>query len=274
MALDAATEMASSRRSRAAGASPFAVPTVRRWTIYVISIALGIIAWSLLSLRFPPIFLPSPLLTMQTLFQTLATGELEQNALVSLMRILAGWALGCFVGAIVGTALGRIPIVYRMFYGVIEYLRFVPPVTLVTLFIIWFGVGEMSKIVLIAWVSVFIVIVNTAAGAASVREGSVRAARCLGATNRQVLWHVAVPEIVPYLVTGMQIALSNAFMTIVAAEMLAAQSGLGFMIWDAQIYAATDQMFVAFVVLSVLGFCLDHLIRVLSRRMLSHYKVV
>ena len=231
MTLEATTAVASSKRSRAAGSSLLAAPSVRRWTIYATSIALGITAWSLFSLLFPPIFLPSPLLTLRTLFATLATGELVQNTMVSLMRILAGWALGCFVGAIIGTALGRIPIVYRVFYGVIEYLRFVPPVTLVTLFIIWFGVGEMSKIVLIAWVSVFIVIVNTAAGAASVREGSVRAARCLGASSRQVLWHVAVPEIIPYLVTGMQIALSNAFMTIVAAEMLAAHSGLGFMIW-------------------------------------------
>ncbi len=88
------------------------------------------------------------------------------------------------------------------------------------------------------------------------------------------MWHVAVPEIVPYFVTGTQIALSNAFMTIVAAEMLAAHSGLGFMIWDAQIYAATERMFVAFVMLSVMGFCLDQLIRAFTRRMLAHYKVV
>lgn len=273
MSLEAASTIDPSGQSRVQRA-PLGNAVARRWTIYMVSVLLGIAAWSLFSLHFPPLFLPSPLLTLRTLVKTLATGELVQNSAVSLMRIIAGWALGCFVGAIVGTALGRIPIIYRVFYGVIEYLRFVPPVTLVTLFIIWFGVGEMSKIVLIAWVSVFIVIVNTAAGAASVREGSLRAARCLGANSRQALWYVAVPETVPYLVTGMQIALSNAFMTIVAAEMLAAHSGLGFMIWDAQVYAATDRMFVAFVSLSILGFSLDQIIRVLSRRMLAHHKVV
>ncbi len=143
MTLDAA--VASSRGQRT-GASPLAAQTVRLWTIYGVSVGLGLVAWTLLSRVFPPIFLPSPLVTLRTLIATLATGELVQNTVVSLMRILAGWALGCVVGAIVGTALGRIPIVYRVFYGVIEYLRFVPPVTLVTLFIIWFGVGETSKI--------------------------------------------------------------------------------------------------------------------------------
>jgi ABC-type nitrate/sulfonate/bicarbonate transport system permease component len=83
-----------------------------------------------------------------------------------------------------------------------------------------------------------------------------------------------IPEAAPYMVVGAQLALSNAFMTIVAAEMLAAHSGLGFIIWNAQIYAQTDRVFVAFVTLCVLGFCLDRLIRSLSRWLLAHYRIV
>jgi NitT/TauT family transport system permease protein len=244
------------------------------WLIYAASLGLGLFGWSMAAFYLPPLFLPSPWVTAKTVVELLANGELVNNAAVSLWRILAGWAAGGLVGVVLGIALGRIAVVRELLHRVIEYFRFVPPITLVTLFIIWFGVGETSKIVLIAWVSVFIVIVNTMAGAMSVREGAIRAARCLGATDLQVLRHVIVPESVPYVVTGLQLALSNAFMTIVAAEMLAAHSGLGFMIWDAQIYAATERMFVAFAALCVLGFSLDRLVHGLSRRLLAHYRVV
>ena len=244
------------------------------WLIYLVSVGAGLLAWWGLSFLLPPIFLPSPALTFSTSLKMLRSGELPLSIAVSLTRIMAGWALGSAVGIVLGIALGWIAVVRKVFHGVIEYLRFIPPVTLVTLFIIWFGVGEMSKIVLIAWVSGFVVIVNTMAGVMSVRAGAIRAAQCLGANNAQIAVHVVIPEAVPYMVTGMQLALSNAFMTIVAAEMLAANSGLGFIIWDAQIYAQTDRVFVAFVALSVLGFCLDRLVHGMSQNLLRHYKIV
>jgi ABC-type nitrate/sulfonate/bicarbonate transport system permease component len=244
------------------------------WLIYAASLAVGLVLWSGLSLLFPPIFLPSPRVTFAAAIKMLGNGELITSAGVSLTRIVAGWALGGVIGIVLGIVLGWVLLARQIFRGVIEYLRFVPPVTLVTLFIIWFGVGEMSKIVLIAWVSGFVVVVNTMAGVMAVRGGAIRAARCLGATDRQVVFHVVIPEALPYVVTGMQLALSNAFMSIVAAEMLAAQSGLGFIIWDAQIYAQTDRVFVALVALSVLGFCLDRLVHGLSRHLFYHYKIV
>jgi NitT/TauT family transport system permease protein len=244
------------------------------WLIYSASLGLGLFGWSVAAYHFPPPFLPSPSLTAKTAVELLVNGEVFNNAAVSLLRILAGWAAGGLVGVVLGVVLGRIVAVRELLQPTIEYFRFVPPITLVTLFIIWFGVGETSKIVLIAWVSVFIVIVNTMAGAMSVREGSIRAARCLGATDLQVLRDVILPETVPYIVTGLQLALSNAFMTIVAAEMLAAHFGLGFMIWDAQIYAATERMFVAFGALCVLGFCLNRLVYGLSKKFFAHYRVV
>lgn len=241
--------------------------------IYIFSIVAGILLWWYLSSLYSPIFLPSPLLTLNTLAAMLSTGELLRDAAISLMRILAGWALGCATGGILGIMLGWSGPIRGMFRGVIEYLRFIPPVTLVTLFIIWFGVGEVSKIVLIAWVSLFVVIVNTMAGVMSVRQGAIRAAQCLGARRGQVMLHVVIPETVPYIVVGVQLALSNAFMTIVAAEMLAASSGLGFVIWNAQIYAQTDRVFAAFVALSLLGFALDSIVHSLSRHLFCNYKV-
>lgn len=241
---------------------------------YTLSVAIFLVAWWGFTFVFPPIFLPSPLATMRKAVEITRTGELPWNIVMSLFRILSGWALGAVVGSFLGVVMGRLPWVRSLALPVLEYFRFVPPVTLVTLFIIWFGFGEESKIVLIFYTAVFIVVVNTMAGAASVREGAIRAARSLGATGPQVLFRVVVPETVPYMVTGLQLALSNAFMTIVAAEMLAAKSGVGFMIWDAQVYTKTERMFVAFVTLSLMGFCLDRSVHALSRRMFVHYRVV
>ncbi len=242
--------------------------------IYALSVVTLLLAWWGFTFIFPPIFLPTPLATLTKGIEISITGELPMNISASLFRVLSGWSLGGIVGAFLGIIMGRIPWVRSLALPVLEYFRFVPPVTLVTLFIIWFGIGEQSKIYLIFFTAVFIVVVNTMAGAASVRQGAIQAAQCLGATGTQVLFRVVVPEAVPYIVTGLQVALSNAFMTIVAAEMLAAKSGVGFMIWDAQIYTRTERMFVAFVALSAMGFCLDRTVNTLSRRMFVHYRVV
>ncbi len=246
----------------------------RKGLVYLLSIIALLLVWWSFTAIIPPLFLPSPALTAQTGIHMIADGELTTTVSVSMSRILTGWILGGVCGATLGIVLGRVQLARAILLPVIEYLRFVPPVTLVSLFIIWFGVGEVSKVALIFWTVVFIVLVNTTAGAASVREGTIRAARCLGASQVQVIYHVIIPETVPFIVTGFQIALGNAFMAIVAAEMLAAQSGIGYMIWNAQVYAQVDRMFVGFVTLSLMGFVTDRIVYSLSRRLLGHYRIV
>lgn len=246
----------------------------RKGFVYLLSILVLLLVWWSLTAVIPPLFLPSPATTAETGFNMLVSGELTKTVTVSETRILTGWILGGICGAALGIVLGRVRLARAMFLPVIEYLRFVPPVTLVTLFVIWFGVGETSKIVLIFWTVIFIVLVNTTAGAASVPEGVIRAARSLGASHAQVIYRVVIPETVPYIVTGFQIALGNAFMAIVAAEMLAAQSGIGYMIWNAEVYAHVGRMFVGFVTLSLMGFVTDRAVFTLSQRLFGHYKVV
>jgi NitT/TauT family transport system permease protein len=246
----------------------------RRGSVYLLSLLVLLAVWWGFTAIIPPLFLPSPSLTAETGIHMIADGELPATVAVSMSRILTGWILGGICGGVLGIILGRVWLARAILLPVIEYLRFVPPVTLVSLFVIWFGVGETSKIVLIFWTVVFIVLVNTTAGAASVRDGSIRAARSLGATQFQVIYRVIIPETVPYMITGFQIALGNAFMSIVAAEMLAAQSGIGYMIWNAQIYAQVDRMFVGFVTLSLMGFVTDRVVYALSHRFLGHYRIV
>jgi ABC-type nitrate/sulfonate/bicarbonate transport system permease component len=142
-----------------------------------------------------------------------------------------------------------------------EFLRFIPATALITVAVIWFGIGEGSKIFLIIYTTVFIVIINTAAGVSAVAPNKIRAARSLGASSRQVFMYVALPATVPYILTGMRLAMGNSFVTIVAAELVAANAGLGKMIWDSRLYMLVDNIFVALLVLGLLGFTADRLFR-------------
>src|SRR5262249_5340778 len=132
---------------------------------------------------------------------------------------------------------------------------------MITVAVIWFGIGEGSKIFLIIYTTVFIVIINTAAGVSAVPINKIRAARSLGAGSAQVFFYVALPATVPYILTGSRLAMANSFVTIIAAELVAANNGLGKMIWDSRLYMLVDQIFVALLVLGLLGFTADRLFR-------------
>jgi ABC-type nitrate/sulfonate/bicarbonate transport system permease component len=188
-------------------------------------------------------------------------GTLWENARVSLERIGLGFLLGSLIGIPVGLAIGSFDIVRRILEPYTEFLRFIPATAMITVAVIWFGIGEGSKIFLIIYTTVFIVIISTAAGVSAVTPNKIRAARSLGAGRAQVFCYVAFPATVPYILTGMRLAMGNSFVTIIAAELVAANAGLGKMIWDARLYMLVDQIFVALLVLGLLGFTADRLFR-------------
>jgi ABC-type nitrate/sulfonate/bicarbonate transport system permease component len=188
-------------------------------------------------------------------------GTLWENASVSLQRIALGFFFGSAIGIPLGLAIGSFALVRRILEPYTEFLRFIPATALITVAVIWFGIGEGSKIFLIIYTTVFIVIINTAAGVSALAPNKIRAARSLGASRSQVFGYVALPATVPYILTGMRLAMGNSFVTIIAAELVAANAGLGKMIWDARLYMLVDQIFVALLVLGLLGFTADRLFR-------------
>jgi NitT/TauT family transport system permease protein len=188
-------------------------------------------------------------------------GTLWENATISLQRIALGFLFGTIIGVPLGLAIGSFGIVRRILEPYTEFLRFIPATALITVAVIWFGIGEGSKIFLIIYTTVFIVIINTAAGVSAVTPNKIRAARSLGANRMQVFLFVALPATVPFILTGMRMAMGNSFVTIIAAELVAANAGLGKMIWDARLYMLVDNIFVALLVLGLLGFATDRLFR-------------
>ncbi len=204
---------------------------------------------------------PPPLRVLARGIELARDGSLLDNVSVSLGRILAGFAIGSACGVVIGFVLGAVAPARRILEPYTEFLRFIPATALITVAVIWFGIGESSKIFLIAYTTVFIVIINTAAGVASINRNKVRAALCLGATRPQLFRHVLLPAATPYVLTGMRIAMANSFTTIVAAELVAANDGLGKMLWDARLFMLVDDIFVALICLGFLGFAADRLFR-------------
>lgn len=216
--------------------------------------------WLVHSALFPP---PGPVL-----LRGLALWEddiLQEQVLASLRRILQGFTLGSAIGIPIGLAIGSFRPVRALLEPWTEFFRFIPAVAMITVAVIWFGIGEESKVFLIAYTTVFVVIISTAAGVGAVARDKIRAAQCLGATRLQVFALVALPATVPYILTGMRLAMANSFVTIVAAELVASNDGLGKMLWDARLFMQVEDIFVALVTLGLLGFLTDRAFRLAIR---------
>jgi taurine transport system permease protein len=244
-----------------------------RWLSTLVSIAIGLVVWDLLSRRLNPMFLPSPWTTWLSAVELWDDGTLTRSIIASGERILIGWGLGLVVGIPLGILMGNVVWVRRLLDPYIEFFRFIPPVAFVSLAIIWMGPGETSKISLIFYTTVFIVILNMIAGVRSVSELRLRAAASLGAGRVWTMLTVILPSTVPYMVTGARLAMGNSFLTIVSAEMIASQDGLGALIWTARNFARTEWVFVGIIALGLLGYLFDRIVRLAANTLLERYGV-
>jgi NitT/TauT family transport system permease protein len=237
------------------------------------SLAFGLVLWQLLALAMGPSLVSSPLTTWEAAVELTKDGTLLESCLVSLRRILIGWSLGILVGAPLGILMARVRVIRNLLDPYIEFFRFIPPIAFVTLAIAWFGIGETSKVVLIFYTSVFIITINTIAGVLSINESKLLAAASLGASRYQTFVAVVLPATVPHLVTGARLALGNSFLTIVSAEIVAARTGLGSLIWNSRNFGRIDWIFVGIIALGILGYLCDRAIRVVGRTLLARYGV-
>jgi len=242
--------------------------------IFYAALALGTWAvWEAIAAASMPIFFPPPEDVARAFWSSLANGTLVEHIAMSYFRILVGWAIGCALAIPLGLLAGRSRIVRMVLEPYIEFFRFIPPIAFITLFLIWFGLGETSKILLIVYTSLFVAFINTLAGAMAVDVEKIRAAQCMGATARQTFAYVVVPATVPHIVTGIRLALGNAFMTVVAAELVAAQSGVGHLIWNSRLFAQTEFVFVGIITLGLMGFAANWALRLITARVAYRYNI-
>jgi NitT/TauT family transport system permease protein len=271
--LDTETPPYRSAAAETRPATAFLDTRLARLITGLFSVAIGLAVWEMLSWRFQPLFLPSPQLTFYAVCELWEDGTLLQSIGASLARIMAGWSLGLVIGIPIGMVMGYFSFVRRLLDPYVEFFRFIPPIAFVTLAVIWLGPGEASKVALILYTTIFIVTINTIAGVLSVSELRLRAAASLGAGRVQTLLTVIFPSTIPYMVTGARLAMGNSFLTIVSAEIVAAQVGVGSMIWTARNYGKTEWVFVGIITLGLLGYTCDRIVRFIVQRLLRRYAI-
>lgn len=220
---------------------------------------------------FTPQFFPSPIIVWHTAMEMIAEGELQRHISISMQRILLGFLIGSVVAIPFGLLLGTSRWMRVAFSPYVQFFRFVPAIAWLTPVVIWFGIGEISKVLIIIYTTAFIVLVNTMVGVSGISQNKIRAAMSLGASPLQIFLHITLPAALPMALTGMRIAMGNSFMTVVSAEMVSAEAGLGYLIFNARLWMATDQIFIGIFFLGVLGILTDWVFRVLIRRYVSHY---
>jgi len=233
-----------------------------RYGGYALGFASLFVLWHLASIYLvSSVLFPPPAIVFRKAVILVRNGVLLEHLWASVQRILVGFIAGSLLGIPIGLAMGSFRPVRQVLEPYTEFLRFIPSVAMITVAVIWFGIGEASKIFLIIYTTIFIVILNTAAGVSAIANNKIRAAQALGATRGQVFFHVALPATVPYILTGMRLAMANSFTTIVAAELIAANEGLGKMLWDGRMFMLVDDIFVSLVSLGLLGFAVDRMFR-------------
>lgn len=238
-----------------------------------------VLAWYLVT-RFgvvPAVLLPGPAEVWVTFVDIMRNGyrdtSLWHNAAATLGRLAAGFGLACLAGIPLGLAMGQWPPARAALNYLVEFVRPLPPLSYLVLLILWLGTGDGSKVALL-FLSAFPIIVSSAmAGVWATRPQRVLAARTLGAGEWAIFRHVVLPSALPMILTGARIALAAAFSTVVAAELMAAKDGLGWMIFSASRNLRNDVIIIGIVTLGTLGMALGWLMLALDRR-LVHWRGV
>jgi taurine transport system permease protein len=234
-----------------------------RTIVSTVSVLVVLALWELAGQRgwADPLTLPSPSEIALTAWDMLEHGyrqtPLWQHVLISLARAMAAFVSASVLGILLGVAMGMVPLLNAVFDPFVQFLRPLPKLALIPLVILWFGIGEMSKLFLI-FIAVFLtVVVGAVAAVATVKQGRIRAAQTLGATRMQLFRYVILPHALPELLVAVRLALGIGWTTLIAAEMIASEAGLGWMVVNAGSFLRTDVVMVGIFLLGMTGYLLD-----------------
>jgi len=226
-------------------------------------------AWQLAASRGLPQYVLSPLEIARHFAQALGSAELYEHIGASLGRSLPGFALGTVLGAVLGLAAGTARWFDRLFSPAVFLTYPVPKIVMLPIFMLWFGIGDLSKVLIIAFACFYPVFINAYYGVKQTPTILVWSALNMGASRGDIFRRVVVPSAAPMIFAGMRVALALSFIVMFAAEMINARSGLGHLIRVAENSLRFDLMYVSLLSIALLGYAGDRLVRFAHRRLLS-----
>lgn len=247
-------------------------PSRRKWNhLGYISFAVILGVWWLVSAEklVNPIFLPGPGVVFKSAVDLTRDGTLPDDILISLFRVYSGFLLAALLGVGFGIVLARSPLAYGLIGPVIEAVRPIPPIAWLPLIIIWLGIGEAARISVIVYGAFFPILLNTIHGVRSVENNLIRAAQSLGASRRQIFYLVLLPAVFPSIVTGLRVGVGMAMFVLVAAELIASSSGLGYLILDSREHLFTDRVILGMIVLGIFGVLQNKLLMAIDARLIK-----
>ena len=240
-------------------------------------IVLGIAPWALIVAAWygvrasgfvNPALVPAPHAVFER-FLSLADDRLPMDVWMSTRRVFVGVALGILVAVPVGFCLGWYRGLRRFVDPVISFFRALPPIALIPLVIVYFGIGEVAKTVILFYASFFAGVIVMYEGIAQISPIFVRVSRTLGANDFEIFAKVIVPLTVPHILTSIRVALGVAWATLVASELIAAQQGLGALIQDASAFFQLDIVYVGIICIGLIALTMDLLLRAASKRLVA-----
>lgn len=211
--------------------------------------------------------LPSPIDIMLAFEEQFREGSIFRDMAASLLRVMVGFSFAAMCGVVFGVALAWSPKLSDYLKPLIEALRPIPPIAWTPLAILWFGIGNAPGYFLVFVGAVFPVFVNTYAAVRNIDRSQINAALCLGASPRLLILDVLIPAALPVIFPGLRIAFGVGWTCVVAAELIAAQSGLGYMIQQSRVLMQTQYVLVGMITIGVIGFLMNNVMLHIERRL-------
>ena len=249
------------------------LPRGRALALRLGAIAAFLVLWGLLSgavvvfQLFNPIFLPGPWLVLGNVLEMAVRGQLWLHLAATLERVALGFGTGAALGVGLGLAAGYFKPIRSVVEPLVEMLRPIPPLAVLPMFIVWVGIGETSKIGFITYATFFPIFLTTVTGVRQIDPLLLRAAQSLGARGVGLFTRVILRAALPDILTGLRLGVALAFFVIVISEFIGAEHGLGYLINDGRNFFLVPQMLGAAVVLGLLGYAGNALVRLLERRL-------
>ena len=210
---------------------------------------------------FPAKLFPSIEKIVATFFRLIGNGILPVHGLTTILRLITSFLLAAVLGVVVGITMGRYRWAEDFFLPLVSVGNPIPGIAYAPLFVIWFGLGNLSAVLLVAFAAAFPVVLNTWTGVKAVKEVWIRAAQSMGAEGQQLFRKVALPASLPYVLTGLRLGLARAWRVLVAVEMLTSVSlGLGWVIFGAREYLNTDVMLAGIALIGLVGLLLEKMV--------------